>query len=1305
MGDHDGQIVTFYSFNGGTGRTMSLANTAWILASNGKRVLVVDWDLDSPGLNRFFQPFVDPEEVEYADGVSEMLADYARDVIRNSDPLPQFLSAQLAKLSVPVRINWDHFPGAGYLDLMSAGRQNRAYTSQVSNYQWDEFYSDWSGGQFLKALREHWKSAYDYVLIDSRTGLSDLSEICTVDLPDTIVVCFTLSNQSIEGAAQRANVIDDRFTRIRDIRILPVPMRVEENEKEKADIGRAFAQSRFSRFPRGANPQEVRNYWGSVQIPYRPFYAFEEILAPFGDPPGQQYSMLSAFERLTAEITHQEITSLPPMKEELRLRYRRQFVRHPVTHSTSVAISYVPEDRLWAEWTKVVLQNANMQVELLNIERLADDEIGVAMRAVDHTVAMVSPAYLRSQNAQHVVDLGRDLDPTGTKRFFTSIRISDVAIRKGHTEHAVVDIFRISEAQAESTLLDLFGRNNLLLSSGPRHSSLPRYPDKAPDVWEVPTRNASFTGRADLLETIRDELTGNSAGRPLALYGLGGVGKTQVALEYAHRFKSDYDLICWVPAEQVDAIASTMGDLVQHMDAQSLDNSLEPAQRVREALRKGDTFKRWLLIFDNAREAEEIERYIPSDSGHVIITSRDPSWNQLARPLEVAVFQRRESVAHLMRRAGESNITTADAELLADALGDLPIAIEQAGAWLRETGAKTADYVDQLKGRGLVVLDLNPPRNYPTSVAATWQVAYELLRERSPASARLLELLSFFAAEPVNLDLVNSAAMRRCLLPYDEALQEPVVMGRVIRELGRLALAKVNPSQNSIEVHRLVQAVVRETMDSQLQNDTIHEVHRVLVAARPSGAQTDSPGSRAAFNMIWPHLCPSQACGCDEAETRQLLIDRVRYLWQQGEYEVSLELARSVKKNWDETLGVDDRQTLHLQSQMANVLRSQGHYRDARDLDTVLLEKQRGLVGNSHPHTLATAAGLAADIRAMGDIAVALKMEMDTYNLWKENYGENNAKTLDAANNLAVGYRHMGDYKSAYEIDLDTLGRRRNVLENSHPNILSSITSLARDVRELGDFRRAVKLLRDGVAEYEGTLTLDDPFFLRASKSLAAALRVAGEYAEAYKEIQKTYQHLEGRVSKSSPDWLSCTLELACTMATNRRIKEAVRQCEQVMRLYTTTLGAEHPSTLTATNNLAIYLAAGGDVGGALRIADRALQAFRHNLPENHPFTLTCAVNVGALLVRQEQPAQARELLAQTLEAIKQTLSEDHPDHLICASNLAIATEQAGASKVAQNLRQDLLSPAAAVFGDSHPDYLAIRDGGLCSRPLEPHQW
>jgi MinD-like ATPase involved in chromosome partitioning or flagellar assembly len=315
-----GQTVTFYSYKGGAGRTMALANIAWILAANGQRVLVVDWDLDSPCLHEYLLPFLDEATITATDGLINQIQAYAWAVTR-TDRSPGWLRDHADIMQHAVSINWPDFPGSGTLDFVSAGRQNPDYSSQGTSIDWDNLHDRLGGGQFFDAMRQSMKDNYDYVLIDSPTGVSDPGDTCTLHLADIVVVCFTLNNQSMEKAAVVVANIANRY-HSRKIRVLPVLMRVDEAYKDQADAGRAEARARFGSFSAAVTNDEA-----TIEVPYKPFYAYEELLAAFGDAPGSPSSLLAAYERLTAVLTNGSVTALPPMQEEIRLRYRNAFTR------------------------------------------------------------------------------------------------------------------------------------------------------------------------------------------------------------------------------------------------------------------------------------------------------------------------------------------------------------------------------------------------------------------------------------------------------------------------------------------------------------------------------------------------------------------------------------------------------------------------------------------------------------------------------------------------------------------------------------------------------------------------------------------------------------------------------------------------------------------------------------------------------------------------------------------------------------------------------------------------------------------
>jgi len=364
-----GNIITFYSYKGGVGRSMSLANVAWLLASHGNKVLTIDWDLEAPGLPRYFRPFLDARMLASSRGLIDLFSDH---VARNSVSLvlpsirPSAVRQEETQISsYIVPLNWP-FPSGGKLDLLPAGRPGPAYARLVMAFDWHELYDRFGGRELLESLRLQFRAAYDYVLIDSRTGLSDTAGICTITLPDVLVMCFTLNRQSIEGSAAVAEAVDAQ-RRLNQggegLRIFPVPMRVELAEYQKLVSARQLAASKLSRFLSHLPEDERRKYWSAVEILSFPFYSYEEILCAFGDGPGQGTSMSASIERLASYLTGNSFVSAPLIDDRTRTRVLSAFA-DPATGEPmerSCFISYSSRDNGFAERLHADLEQAGVR--------------------------------------------------------------------------------------------------------------------------------------------------------------------------------------------------------------------------------------------------------------------------------------------------------------------------------------------------------------------------------------------------------------------------------------------------------------------------------------------------------------------------------------------------------------------------------------------------------------------------------------------------------------------------------------------------------------------------------------------------------------------------------------------------------------------------------------------------------------------------------------------------------------------------------------------------------------------------------
>ncbi|GIF13867.1 FxSxx-COOH system tetratricopeptide repeat protein [Actinoplanes teichomyceticus] len=1285
MVDREGQIVTFYSYKGGTGRTMALANVAWILAANGHRVLAADWDLESPGLHRFFAPFLSPEQVATTRGVIGLITEYQwatlpRDERGNGLPeteRPADWYREYAKAErYAFSINWA-FPGGGSLDVLLAGHSSLEYEASLNGLNWEDFYNRLGGAHFFDALREDMKSRYDYTLLDSRTGLSDVADICTIHLPDVIVDCFTLSEQGIDGGASVAAQIrtyeDERLRRI-----LPVPMRVDNGEQSKADAGRTLARRRFTRLPAGMTEEERRNYWYEVEVPYRTYYAYEEMLATFGDEPGNPASLLSSYERLTGYITDGRVNRMPPLEPGLRRQVVARFERKPALVEETLMLRYAPQDQVWAEWA----------------------------------LAVYTAARLR------VVDGGRSGEPAdpGTREvvlhsdeFAGTGNRSAVALCVGDSTPAP-DEFDAWDSLHGHGAESAIGRALRLVGADDRgaadwHATLPRYPGELPQVQNPPTRNPRFTGRDSELRRIRETLK-RAGGTPVALVGGAGTGKSQLAIEYAHRFAGAYDVIWWVPADPPQFVETIMADLGAELNYPRRATLDDTAGVVVRRLSRGGgregTPLRWLLIFDNADRHADIARYLPRGNGHLLVTTRNAEWGDVAKVIEVEGFSRAESIEHLRFRVGTQAITRAEADRVAEAVGDLPILVVLAAAWLHDTGRSAQEYLSGLEKSGTV-------RNAAIGV---WEVILERLRATSNGAYRLLQLASVLQPD-ISLSLLYSDEVARVIAQYDkdvarqlaDRMSEHDVTSALMQPINRLSLVKLDPEKRRVTVHRLLQSALRDRMAPERLAEVRHAVHRVLARARPAGEVEDAQ-TWDAFRLLWSHLDGSDPEGCRDDDVRQLVIDRIRYIYLVGSFRQGLDYAIRADRRWSaqlETLSPDDEdrhallvRLLHLRFHRGNLLRSLGEFRQALELDRETLRAQEDLIGDSHPYTLFTAGSYGADLRALGHYQEALQRDILTYRLSADRFGEDNRRTLAFANNLGTSYRLTGDFRRALDMDRTTLQRMTQTLGDDHFRTLLSANNVGRDLREAGEYRESVNLLRGVRRGFEKLYGQHSRDALSVQTNLAVSMRGAGQVDEARELLDEAYERLTVVLGPESPETLITRLSRAATMLLTEDFATARAEFEQVESILVRRFGEGHPYVLIGRHNLAVALGEAGAVELALPIARATTGALRDKLGERHPATMAAENNLALFLIESGERETGRQLLADTVDRLICTLDEDHPDTYLSQGNLAL-TGRTDHLQIAEQLAERL--------GSDHPTVRSLHRRRRVYRILDPHTY
>ena len=842
-------------------------------------------------------------------------------------------------------------------------------------------------------------------------------------------------------------------------------------------------------------------------------------------------------------------------------------------------------------------------------------------------------------------------------------------------------------------------------------------------------RPAFLAGREELLAGLDTRLAGADAAGPrvVALCGLGGAGKTSVALEYTYRHLHELGVAWQFPAEDAAVLAASFGELAAQLGAGGLPDTRDSVASVHGVLA---AFPReWLLVFDNAPDPTSVQMFLPpAGRGRVLITSRSALWPP-GQALDVPVLDTDVAAAFLVSRTGDA-YGQAALDLAAE-LGGLPLALEQAAAYIQATGDSLAGYLASFQQRRANMLARGEPIGYGKTVATTWALAFEDLQQAALGAIGLLRLLANCAPDAIPLHLLLqprpglgdqlAPEMAQVLVPL---LEDALAAKDAIAALRRYSLISP-PADGLVSVHRLIQAVTVDQMPADLAVAWRQATAAVIEAAIPQ--DPNEPDTWTDFAALLPHARAALPADSD-------CLERIAaYLSFGGSYGAACDLQRALLLARERVLGPEHQRTLISRANLARWTGEAGDAAGARDQFAALVLAFVRAFGTEHPSSLTAAAALARFTGEAGD-AVGARDQLaalvpafervlgpehrDTLitraNLASQTgdagnaagardqfvallpveervFGPEHLETLTARSNLASWTGQAGDTVGARDQYAALLPVEERVFGPEHRGTLISRANLARWTGEAGDAAWACRQFAALLPMFERVLGPEHPDSMTSRHGLARWTALAGDLAGARDQFAALLSMQERVLGPEHAATLATRSNLAALAEEEGDAAGARDQYATLLPIRERVLGPEHPDTLAACSNLAYWTGAAGDAAGARDQFAALLSMQERVLGPEHAATLATRSNLAALAEEEGDAAGARDQYATLLPIRERVLGPEHPDTLAACSNLAYWTGAAGDAAGARDQYATLLSAEERVLGPEHAATLVTR--------------